>query len=465
LVVRRPGPTQRQYALLEATREFAHDRAAQSGELELARARHGALFLQFGLAAAAALDGPSAPRWTAQFELAESDIRAAIEQLRGEDRLEDAAVLELALAAYALRRYRLSQIRERLGPLGVDPRLSGLTRAEAFRRSGEAAMVADDFVAAASAFAAALEVATAAHLDEVELRVRVHQAELMRAENAPEEQILSLLDAVLEAAAAGAVEAEGEALRLRAITHWDRGELQQARTDAERARRQAQRHGRVRSLADTQNTLSGILRDLGELDSAEELLEFAGAYFRAIDDPLESAYNDYSRARIALLKGELQMAVELGEESLRRFSLISDAWGAAMSQRLLGEAALALGQTVEARRWLKSALGALEERAFTADIVGVSEALARLALSEGAAEQAVATARGALALIQPSQRSRYRASLLTTLSLAELASGRPDAALEAAGAAVDAAGESGAVLPLAQAKQALRDCQKATAAG
>ncbi|MGH7667098.1 MAG: BTAD domain-containing putative transcriptional regulator, partial [Candidatus Dormibacteria bacterium] len=42
LVVRRPGPTQRQYALLEATREFAHDRAAQSGELELARARHGA---------------------------------------------------------------------------------------------------------------------------------------------------------------------------------------------------------------------------------------------------------------------------------------------------------------------------------------------------------------------------------------------------------------------------------------
>jgi predicted ATPase len=466
MVARRPGPTVRQYVLLEATREFALDRAAEADELALARSRHAALFFDFGTAAAGAFDGPAAPRWIAQFDLAEQDVVAAADELRRAGEVEDAALLDLAVASYALGRYRLVQIRDRLAPLGSDSRLSPATRVEAIRRQGQAEFLADDFEAAAVAFRAAGTLAAAAHLEGPRLLLQAHQAELMRAQNVDLEQILSLLGVALkEARAARAVEAEIEAQRLAAIIYWDRGELALARTGAERARRLAQRHGRVRSLADTQNTLSGILRDLGELSAAEELLEFTGAYFRAIEDPLETAYNDYSRARIALLKGDARQAIELGEESLRRFGLISESWGAAMVERLLGEAALASSDTDEAGRWLESALGHLQERGFAADIVGVSEVLARVALVEGEHLRAVEICREALAGIDPDGASRYRAPLLTTLSRAELAGGRTTAATEAAESAREAAEASGAAAAAHAAQRALADARAAALNG
>ena len=460
LVARRPGPTVRQYTLLEATREFALERAEAAAELDLARSRHAALFLEFGIAAGAALSGPSAPRWIAQLDLAEPDLLAAADELRRSGALEDAARLELALAGYALGRYRLVQIRHRLATLGGDIRLSPETRLEVLRRQGQAEFLADDFDAADETFAAALAIAGAAQLAGPQVRLRVHQAEVLRARNADAEQTLSLLHSLVEEARAlDQVEAEIEAERISASIHWDRGELALARGETERAHRLAQRHGLVRSLADTQNALSGILRDLGELTVAEEFLDFAGAYFRAIDDPLESAYNVYSRARVALLRGDPRQALELGEESLRRFALISETWGVAMAERLLGEAALAAGDTEEARRWLESALNRLEERGFASDIVAVSEGLARLALAENDFEAAATTCREALARLSSDGRSRYRAPLLSSLSRAELALGQPLAALQTAQVAVKEAEASGAPGALKEARAALAAVQ------
>lgn len=456
LVARRPGPTVRQYAMLETTREFALDRAAETSELALARTRHAALFLEFGKSAEMALNGPAAPRWIAQFDLAEQDVMAAADELRRAGELEDSAQLELVIAGYALRRYRLGQIRDRLAPLGSNHQLSAATRVEALRRQGQAVFMVDAFESADTIFSQAQAIAESAQLESPLLLLQVHQAELMRARNADADEILSLLKTVVRAAQSlRAEEAQFEATRMISIIHWDRGELALAQTEAERARRLAQRDGRVRSLADAQNTLSGILRDLGEVGRAEELLELAGAYFRAMDDPLESAYNDYSRARIALLRGDTRQAVELGEESLRRFGLISEGWGVAMSERLLGEAALALGDVDEARRWLEGSLSHLQDRGFESDIVAVLEALARVALAESEPEQAASICRDALARLEAGVLSRYRAPLLTTWSRAELACSRSESAAEVAARAVAEAEKSGAVAVLSDARAAV----------
>ncbi|HVC22763.1 MAG TPA: BTAD domain-containing putative transcriptional regulator [Candidatus Dormibacteraeota bacterium] len=449
LVSRRPGPTVRRYTLLDATREFALERAEEASELEFARSRHAAHFRDFGLAAMAALSGPSAPRWIAQLALAEHDLVAAADELRRTQALEDAARLELAIASYALGRYRLGQIRDRIAQLGLDSRLSPETRLEALRRQGQAEFLLDDFDAAEATFAAAQAIAETAQLHGPNIRIRVHQAEVLRARNGDADQTLALLNSLVdEAREVGQVEAEIEALRLIAAVNWDRGELALARPAAEAAHRLAQRHGQARWLADTQNALSGILRDLGELTAAEEMLDLAGAYFRAIEDPLESAYNEYSRGRIALLRGDTRQALELAEESRRNFSLISEPWGLAMAERLLGEAALAGGEISTARSWLESSLTEMEERGFASDVVAVLEGLARVALAEGDCESAAATCQDALGRLTTDGRSRYLAPVLSTLARAELALGQPSAALRTAEAALreaDASGAPGAI--------------------
>ena len=65
------------YRLLEAIRTFAHERLAESGELDEMRARHGAYFARLASTVAPVLLGPDQARWARRLDQENENLRAA----------------------------------------------------------------------------------------------------------------------------------------------------------------------------------------------------------------------------------------------------------------------------------------------------------------------------------------------------------------------------------------------------
>ncbi|RRS01208.1 BTAD domain-containing putative transcriptional regulator [Glycomyces terrestris] len=133
------------YRLLESIREYSLARLDDAGERTAARTRHRAHYLDLAKRTAPLLRGPGQSAALAVLDAEAANLRAALHAALGDDAIEDALDLALALTWYWYLRGRLSEGRRLLEavlaavPAGLD-RSSPATRARAWS-AGFAALV------------------------------------------------------------------------------------------------------------------------------------------------------------------------------------------------------------------------------------------------------------------------------------------------------------------------------------
>jgi len=443
LVTRLPGAQACPYRLLDTVREFARARLERNrGDSSRVRERHATYYLSYAEAAYPHLLGSDGPEWYAAIHAREPDLTLAAEWLYQQRESQRAAQIAVAIGPFLEGRYRLRELESNCAPYVDNLEVEPTTRARAAYLLAQAQFLTDHIEAAAATVDRALEGADPSSLGGLQLRTL--RAEIQRTNNVDPKLILADLDSILQdPALAKSPTTMAEARRIAANLCWESGDLGAARRHGELARTECQRLGLGRALAETNTYLSGILRDLGDLDQAEYLLRQATAFFEAMGDPMQIAYADYAQGRILQLRGDDRASLERGRSSLAAFERLGDDWGMAASRRLQGESLLSMGDPAAAENQLRQALDFMRRRGFRDDIAALSEALARCLLLRGAAEAAAALCVEALASTGPERPSRHHGPLLTTLAMARLAQGDAELAAKLAQEGVASCQRSG----------------------
>jgi tetratricopeptide (TPR) repeat protein len=167
------------------------------------------------------------------------------------------------------------------------------------------------------------------------------------------------------------------------------------------------------AVAGSLNNIALVRREQGELDLAEDLLEEACELNLAAEARHRKAgaagdakrhagwrgINLNNLGRCAELRGNLDRARELQEESLGVFAGLENEWGMAMARGDLGEALRRLGERAAAERELRTSFAIRYRIKDTDGIAAALRGLAALALDGGDADAADRHLRTALTLL------------------------------------------------------------------
>ena len=184
--------------------------------------------------------------------------------------------------------------------------------------------------------------------------------------------------------------------RVLTLFAWDRGDLERARSMAERCLELFSAVGDVAMSAGALSMLAGLARDRGELDTAQEHYEQSLSDFTAARDPQGAAHVLRSMANLAFDQGDHERALLLGEESLRRYERLGNPRGILESIRAMADAFYLGGDLAQADRLADEAVTRFRDRGFAGDLVSALQTAARIALARDDVDRASAMAEEAL---------------------------------------------------------------------
>ena len=335
------------FEMLETIREYALERLAQAGEEPITRRAHAAYSLVLAEEGGPQIGGPESAAWLARFDLAQDDLRAALDHLIAEGNAEWATRLATALLPYWRRRELLTEGRQRLTAV---LRLAGArphTRADAL-------------------YAASL--LTGEQGDGPTTRALLDESVALYRELADERATLVALNAL-------------------AVACQLMGDLAAARTHLETVLREARRRGDLDNEARCLNNLASVAHATGDLAEARRLYEECRTAFEARADRTGAAWAIDQGGDVARDAGDRVSAGLLYSDSLRIFREEGDVDGIATALADLARLAREDGDLARARECCRQvlAIGSIGRRA----LMRVVEELAALAATAGEAERAI----------------------------------------------------------------------------
>lgn len=303
------------FRLLLTLREFALEQLEARGESEAVRARHAACCLALAQRAEQKLDGPEQTAWLERLEAEHDNFRAvfawaAAPGPAAAPRAETALALGVSLANFWKVRNHLHEGRGRLALALERGRDAPPTlRAAAYRAAGMMAYYQEDFPAAESALAAALELQQSAGVGDEEAAYisRVLGLVAWQQERLDEATAYFEKSLALDRALGREYEASKSVYNL-GLVAWDQGDYDQAiarfRERLEQSRRVDDRWGLLLVL----HALGAALAEQEQYAEAYPLLEESLAIARELGDRAGEASSLTSLADARLAEGRLDEA-------------------------------------------------------------------------------------------------------------------------------------------------------------
>ncbi|WP_068928032.1 AfsR/SARP family transcriptional regulator [Planobispora rosea] len=358
LVVMAAGTGEPRYRLLESVAAYCADRMREAGESERVRRRHRRYYTDLAERAEPRLYGHEQRRWLCRLDAEAANLRAALTAAAGDGDADGALRLVNALAWYWFLRGRLGEARR--------------------------------------SFAVAL---TAAGVPGAVTRP--------------------------PASHPGTPEAGPSLALLARALAWDTG-IASLRGDAagweERRRAVMDRYEDVaddpggRARAEWFLAYTGI--DLGDLAVAGELLDRALPVFERLGDRWGTAAALAARAKLAHVRGDLEVMRRDGERSAELFGELGDRWGRLEATGWLGGLAEMTGDLERAERLQRDGLRLAEELGLWTEVAGQLGWLGWTALQRGAYAEAMELCERALRLFTEQGHQSGRIFALMGLAFA-----------------------------------------------
>jgi tetratricopeptide (TPR) repeat protein len=405
--------------MLQTIRDFGLERLAESPERQAIEQRHAAYFLALAEAAEQPLAGREQSRWLDLLEREQANLRAAIDWLRNQDRLNEALRLGGALWRFWWLRGDIGEDRRQLESLleraaAVEPAV----RAKALNGAGVLAESQGDW-----------DTATRLHQESLEISRRI-----------------------------GDRHGIAWSLNNLGVVAISQGDLDLAQELLEENLAVAESANDTANIATALNDLGLIAHSRHHYDQATALWTRSLVLFRALGDESHAARVLNNLGTVAMEVGEYERAQALLTESLALLRSVGDRQGIASTLNNLAETASSLGDAATAMGLYRESHSlALEggNRLYAAIAMENLAALTRLQGEEGVAQTRF---REALLLYRSVGDKQGIASCLSGLASTAAAQGRVEEAAGMLGAASRICDEQGdlALPGLAEAVAVLR---------
>ena len=348
LVQREQEAGKTRFYMLAPIREYGLEALAACGEIERARNAHAAYYLALAERAVSALVGAEQGRWAEQLERDHQNIRAALQWLLEQGRIEEVLRLATALQQFWFLRGYLSEGRRFLEQALDAGRLehtsiSSQVRASALYTAGYLAIWQND---------------------PGQTIVLLEESERLSRQLQDKQGIASVLT------------------YLGVMTH-NRGEVAAAAAMHEEALHLCREVGAKSTLAELIGIMGGIALFHGEYTKAREILEESLGLSQEVGNVWITATMLYALGWIAYEQGAYTHARMLTEESLAHYRTLGTPILFMEALIMYAYVLLALGDTLTARTLLEEALSLSRELESQDDIARALCGLGHLALRQG----------------------------------------------------------------------------------
>lgn len=341
------------FTMLETVREYALERLAASGEVDLVRKAHAAYCLVLAEEGNPELSTPDRAVWLSRCDIEIDNFRSALDWLLEDRNLDWALRVSMAL-------FRFWDMREHL--------IEGRTYLEAILR-----LAGDEHAkerAKVSHFLGALATA---------------QGDFPAAKHYLE-QSLALYEQVSDQWGIGV------ALNALAVSARDGGDYASAQSNFERSLERWRALSDKLSTARCLHNLSNVAKVRGDYSGAQEALREATALFEELGDRSGAAWSINQQGDIAREEGNLQKARALYHRALSAFRQAGDRWGCARSLADLGYVHCEQEDYLAGRAAYQEALEVFAELGHRRGIARALEGNACLAVAQGHAARALTLA-------------------------------------------------------------------------
>jgi predicted ATPase/DNA-binding SARP family transcriptional activator len=393
LVVRVPrtGASAR-YRLLDSLREFARERLAERGEVDVLRARHAAVFTGMAEAMGPALRGAGVIRILDELDTEHVEFRAALAWLLERDDAEASCRLAAALVPFWDYRFHLRDGRMWLGRVLALARHQGCTsphRLWATIGAATFAMHLDDEATVALCDEGA-QLAESIGDVLAEAKLLTTRGEYLRFKNESEQARALCTRAVTLCRALGDAWSEADAFRMLTLIATDRGDVESGTAAAAECLRLYETTGDIEKTAGAQTLVAALAQGRGEFERAAELVEESLARFQQVGEPLGIGISLWRLAISALMQGDYDGATRFAWEGLRLYQDIDYPRGFGLDYHVLTAAALARGDLDDAEALVTVMMQHVRSRGFLGDVVAGLVVAARLRVAQGALDEALA---------------------------------------------------------------------------
>jgi predicted ATPase len=370
------------FVMLQTIHEFATEQLVASGELEQAKEKHAAWFLDLAIEAEPQLPGPSAVSWLDRLENDHDNLRAALDWLGTQGDGPRVVTLAAAMWRFWWLRGHITEGRKQLETaLAVDGATATAARATALDGAGVLAETQDDYDRAEALHREALALSRERD-DKTGIARALGNLGVVAFDRGDDNQATALLEESL----ALAREIGNQLLVATALN--DLGAVAFNRADLEGAERLYQESLSLRRRAGSGSEIARALNNLGSVAIARGVLADACQFFSESLSLYRDAGDRWGAAGALIglavanhRQGDAPRAVALLEESLSLFREVGDRRSAALAALNLADALRDSGDLTQAGVHYRDALtgfDAIEDRALVAEgLQGLGSLLVR----------------------------------------------------------------------------------------